>query len=211
MTSSPRTLGALFYDQFELLDMYGPLEMFASIEPGIEIVSVADRKGPVGPVRGPKTDVEYDFEDCPKLDLLLVPGGLGTIAALANEPLLDFLRKRSDEAEVVMSVCSGSALLAKAGVLDGQRATSNKQFFDLAAQQSDRVEWVPEARWVDAGKMVTSSGVSAGMDMAIGVIRRLYSDEEAERICALTEYQPHTDPDTDPFAKYLNAMMPSEG
>jgi len=211
VTDPKLTLGAVFYDQFELLDSYGPLEMFGSLGPALSIVTVAEQAGPVASAQGPKTVAEYGFDDCPKLDLVLLPGGIGTLAALANERLLDFLRKRSTEAEVTMSVCSGSALLAKAGLLDGLRATSNKQFFDLAVQQSDRVEWAEAARWVDAGKFVTSSGVSAGMDMALAVIARLFSEADAQRIADLTEYTRHTDPDVDPFVRHLNAMMPAAG
>jgi putative intracellular protease/amidase len=202
------TLGAIFYDQFELLDVYGPLEMFGWVGEQLSIVSVAEQAGRVAPVKGPATLAEFGFDDCPKLDLILVPGGLGTFAALESETFLDFLRKRAAEAAVTMSVCTGSALLAKAGVLDGLRATSNKQFFDLAVQQSERVEWVEAARWVDAGRVVTSSGVSAGMDMALAVIERLFSSEDAERIAELTEYERQTDPDSDPFVRCLNSAIP---
>lgn len=202
------TLGAVFYDQFEMLDVYGPLEMFAWVGPGLRIVSVAEHAGPVAPAHGPKTLAEHGFADCPRLDLLLVPGGIGTLAALASEALLGFLRERAGAARLTMSVCTGSALLAKAGVLDGLRATSNKQFFDLSVQQSDRVDWVQEARWVDAGRVVTSSGVSAGMDMALAVIERLFGKDHAERIGALTEYTRQRDPTVDPFVRHLNEAMP---
>ena len=86
--------------------------------------------------QGPETVARHGFGDCPALDLLLLPGGIGTLAQLANEPLHDFLRARSRSAEVTMSVCSGSAILAKAGLLDGRRATSNKIFFELARSQA---------------------------------------------------------------------------
>ena len=140
----------------------------------------------------------------------MLPGGFGTIAQLENEALLEFLRMRGDEAQVTMSVCSGSAILAKAGVLDGLRATSNKQFFALATGQGERVDWVTEARWVDAGNFVTSSGVSAGMDMALAVIERLFGSERAEAIAVLTEYEWHRDPTWDPFVKYLNKASQAE-
>ena len=103
-----------------------------------------------------------------------------------------------------MSVCSGSAILAKAGLLDGRRATSNKQFFSLATAQSEKVEWIEQARWVEDDNMVTSSGVSAGIDMALAIIARLYSLEHAEKIAAWTEYEWHQDATWDPFVKYLN-------
>lgn len=204
MTEATKTLGAIFYEDFELLDMYGPLEMFGSIGPELEIVCVAEQAGEVKSAQGPRAVAERSFADCPPLDLLLLPGGVGTLSQFANEPLLEFLRARCPSAEVTMSVCSGSALLAKAGVLDGRRATSNKQFFGLATSQSEKVDWVEAARWVEDGPFVTSSGVSAGMDMALSVIGRLWGAERADLIAILTEYEPQRDPTHDPFVRYLN-------
>lgn len=204
MTRERRRLGAILYPQFELLDLYGPLEMFGCLEQEIEIVTVAEHEGPVASTPGVETVARFDFSDCPELDLLLLPGGIGTVPQLSNQPLLDFLRKRSPQAEVTMSVCSGSALLARAGLLDGRRATSNKMFFELARSQSDAVRWVTEARWVEDGPFATSSGVSAGTDMALAVIARLYGRERAEQIAVFTEYSWHRDADHDPFVAYLD-------
>ncbi len=200
----PLTLGAVLYEGFELLDTYGPLEMFGSVGPELEIVTVAQQAGPVASAQGPKTLAEHGFADCPDLDLILLPGGIGTLNELQNPALLRFLVERAPAAKVTMSVCSGSAILAKAGLLDGRRATSNKQFFKLATDQSEKVDWVEAARWVDDGDRVTSSGVSAGMDMALAVIERLFDTQRAEAIAALTEYEWHRDPTQDPFVKYLN-------
>jgi putative intracellular protease/amidase len=202
--TKPRTLGAILYPKFELLDLYGPLEMFGTVGPEIEIVTVAQAPGPVASTPGVETVASYGFDDCPALDLLLLPGGLGTIPELQNEALLEFLRARAPRAEVTMSVCSGSALLAKAGLLDGRRATSNKVFFSLASDQSDKVDWVTEARWVEDGPFVTSSGVSAGTDMSLAVIARIFGRERAEKVAMLAEYEWSSDAGRDPFAKYLN-------
>ena len=199
-----RTLGAVLYPGFELLDLYGPLEMFGSLGPDVRIVTVAEQAGSVRSAQGPETVAEHGFDACPDLDLLLLPGGIGTLEQLANEKMLDFLRARAADAEITMSVCSGSAILAKAGLLDGQRATSNKVFFELARSQSAAVHWVEEARWVDAGRFVTSSGVSAGTDMALAVIERLFGAARAEAVAILTEYQWHREAAQDPFASYLN-------
>lgn len=199
-----RTLGAIFYPGFELLDVYGPLEMFGSVGPELRIVTVAQNAGPVASTQGPTTLAQCGFTDCPPLDLILLPGGIGTIPELSNELVLNFLRQRSATAQITMSVCSGSAILAKAGLLDGRRATSNKQFFSLATAQSEKVQWIEQARWVEDGNMVTSSGVSAGIDMALAVIARLYGRERAELIAMYTEYEWHQDAGWDPFVKYLN-------
>ena len=202
--ATPRRLGAILYDRFELLDLYGPLEMFGCLGAEVAIVTVAERKGPVASTPGVETVARFDFADCPHLDLILLPGGIGTLPQLENTVLRDFLRDRSAAAQVTMSVCSGSALLAKAGLLDGRRATSNKIFFALARSQGEKVKWQTEARWVEDGPFATSSGVSAGTDMALAVIARLYGRERAEQIAILTEYTWHTDADRDPFSAYLD-------
>lgn len=206
-----RKLGVILYEGFELLDVFGPAEMFGNVGPELETLIVAQSSGPVASAQGPKVLAEAGFDDCPQLDLILLPGGIGTLQELANEPMLEFLRKQSAGAEITTSVCSGSAILARAGVLDGLRATSNKQFFSLATSQSDKVDWVEEARWVDAGRFVTSSGVSAGMDMALAVIERLYGSERAEAIANLTEYEWQRDPTRDPFVRFLNQAPPIPG
>jgi transcriptional regulator GlxA family with amidase domain len=199
-----RTLGAVLYEDFELLDLYGPLEMFGSIGAGLRIVTVAEKTGPVASFQRPKTVAEFDFASVPKLDLILLPGGFGTIAQLENPAMLDFLRRRAATAEVTMSVCSGSAILAKAGLLDGRRATSNKQFFELARAQGAAVNWIEQARWVDDGPFATSSGVSAGTDMALAVIAKLYGREIAQEIAESTEYEWQQDSTRDPFVRFLN-------
>ena len=133
-----------------------------------------------------------------------LPGGIGTVPQLENPAMLAFLRAQAARAEIVMSVCSGSALLAKAGLLDGRRATSNKHFFSLATAQSDKVDWVTHARWVEDDRFVTSSGVSAGIDMALAVIARLYGRGHAEQVARMTEYEWQADAGRDPFSQYLN-------
>lgn len=198
---APHTLGAVLYPQFEPLDLYGPLEMFGTVA---RIVTVAEQPGAVASTPGVETVARHGFADCPKLDLLLLPGGIGSLAQSANLALLGFLKERAAEAEIVMSVCSGSGILAAAGLLDGRRATTNKLYFDLIAQAGPGVEWVREARWVEDGRFVTSSGVSAGTDMALAVIARLHGAERAERIAVATEYTWHRDADRDPFARHLN-------
>ena len=87
-----RTLGAILYKNFELLDLFGPLEMFGNIVPGIKIVTVAEQPGPVRSAQGPKTVAEYGFGECPRLDLILLPGGIGTLEQFKNPAVLNFLR-----------------------------------------------------------------------------------------------------------------------
>ena len=197
-----RTLGIVLYEGFELLDVYGPAEMFGNLGERMKVVMLAPEAGEVTSAQGPKTVAEYGFDDCPPLDIVMVPGGFGTLQQMNNPTMLEWLRERAEEAEIVCSVCSGSAILAKAGLLDGRRATSNKQYFSFAVAQGPDVEWVKEARWVDDGDRVTSSGVSAGIDMSLAIIARLYGTEVAENLANLTEYTWHRDADVDPFARF---------
>ncbi len=198
------TLGVLLYKDFELLDVFGPVEMFGNVGSELKIVMVAEEAGEIKSYQGPKAVADFGFDDCPHLDILLVPGGFGTLPMLNNKTTLDWIKERSAKADITTSVCSGSAILAKAGVLDGKKATSNKVYFSLATAQSGEVDWVEKARWVDDGVVVTSSGVSAGIDMALAVIARLWGEERAEQIATLTEYEWHRDPTDDPFVQYLN-------
>lgn len=196
---NPKTIGVVLYRGFEVLDVYGPVEMWGNVNE-YKIVTVAEEAGPVTSSQGTKSVAEYSFSDCPQVDVLLVPGGMGTLIEVNNEALLAFLKKQHEQTELTTSVCSGSWLLAKAGILDGLRATSNKLYFKQATTISDKVEWTPDARWVEDGKVITSSGVSAGMDMALHVIRKLKGEAEAEKIARWTEYVWNRDPGNDPFA-----------
>ncbi|MEM7016785.1 MAG: DJ-1/PfpI family protein [Pseudomonadota bacterium] len=214
----PIKVGGVLYPGFEMLDYFGPLEMFSML--GAEQVSlytVAQEAGPVASAIaaevgiGPKVVADYTFNDLPQMDVVLVPGGFGTIPELANQALLDFLVKQATDAKVVASVCTGSALLAKSGLLDGKRATSNKQFFALATQQSAAVQWVEAARWVKDGKFYTSSGVSAGTDMAVAIIEELLGPEVRDTVLKGAEYTWHADAESDPFASELNVAARALG
>lgn len=200
-TKQTRTLGAVLFPGFELLDVFGPLEMFGVLTGMIEIAVVAEKPGPVKSAQGPETMAHHGFDLCPHLDLILVPGGIGTRAEVDNPAMLDFLRRRVPEAEIAMTVCTGTALFARAGLLDGRRATTNKMVFQWVTEQGPNVDWVRAARWVEDGPFATSSGVSAGMDMSLAVIARLYGEDVAKTVAVGTEYEWHRDASWDPFAR----------
>lgn len=196
-----RTLGVVLFPGFELLDAYGPLEAFGHLTDLFRIVQVADQAGPVVSAQGPRVVADVSLADAPRLDWLLVPGGIGTREEVENSKLLEWLAARSASAERVTSVCTGSAVLARAGVLDGHRATSNKAVFGWVKTQGPRVTWIPEARWVNDGKFSTSSGVSAGIDMALDLISTHVGPDAAEALARGMEYEWHRDAGWDPFAK----------
>ena len=123
---------------------------------------------------------------------------------MQNERLLGLLRGLAGKAQFVASVCTGSALLARAGLLDGRKATSNKKAFEWAVSQGPNVTWVREARWIEDGRLFTSSGVSAGMDMTLGLIQRLFDRNTSLQIAKDAEYTWHEDSSIDPFARALS-------
>lgn len=120
---------------------------------------------------------------------------------MSNDVFLQWIIAQSKSCEYVTSVCTGSALLAKAGILDGLRATTNKKAFDWATSQGERVHWVKEARWVEDGRFFTSSGVSAGIDMTLALIQKMLGQEMANSIATLAEYEWQSDAGRDPFAR----------
>jgi len=198
--AKPLKIGAVIFPGFELLDIYGPLEMFGLLRERVSITMLAEKAGTVSSNQGPKGIADVAMADVSGLDVLLVPGGWGTRTEVENAPFIELLRTRAQEARFVASICTGSALLAKTGVLDGKKATSNKLAFDWVASQGPNVTWVREARWVEDGRFFTSSGVSAGMDMSLGLIRHIFGREMSLQIARWAEYTWQEDPSMDPFA-----------
>lgn len=196
-----KQLGVVLFPGFELLDVFGPVEMFGNLPGVVEVSMVAERAGAVASAQGPEVLAKYGFANCPPMDMLLVPGGMGTRNEIDNPAMLEFLQQRVATAEIAMTVCTGTALFARAGVLDGHRATTNKMWFQWVADHGPKVEWVKEARWVEDGKFATSSGVSAGIDMALAIVRRLCGDDVSDNLAKMAEYDWHKDASWDPFAR----------
>jgi putative intracellular protease/amidase len=196
-----KKIGALVFPDFELLDLYGPLEMFAFLGDKVEILVVGQNGGVVPAKGGPKTQCDLSYDDDAAFDMLLIPGGAGTRQEVTNPATLNWVRSQAEKAELVMTVCTGSTLLSATGLLDGHRATTNKRAFEWATSLGPNVDWVKKARWVEDGKYFTSSGVSAGMDMALEVIAQQFGMEAAETTAISAEYDWHKDANHDPFAE----------
>ncbi|WP_420136927.1 DJ-1/PfpI family protein [Sphingomonas sp.] len=197
--SGQKRIGIILFNEFETLDVFGPVQMLGRL-PDYRLVAITQDGTAVTSSQGLISLAHHAFLDAPHLDILLVPGGMGTRREIENLVLLDFLRARSDDADYVTSVCTGAALLAKAGILDGRNATTNKAAFDWVAGQSDKVAWQRHARWVADGKFMTSSGVSAGTDMALALVASLHDRDTAEKTAREAEYVWNDDPHKDPFA-----------
>ncbi len=201
--SSPIGVGAVLFDGFELLDFYGPLEMFGLLEHDAKVSVVAERKGPVRSSSGPCGVAEGTLATSGGFDVLLIPGGIGTRKEISNPGLLTELKRLAESSRIVATVCTGSLLLAATGLLDGRRATSNKRVFQFVRNHAPKVNWIAQARWVEDGHYFTSSGISAGMDMALAIISKLFGRERSLQIARRAEYEWHEDSSWDPFALTL--------
>jgi transcriptional regulator GlxA family with amidase domain len=206
-------VGVVLFPGFEVLDVYGPLEMFAALADRpdgraggrVEISMLAENPGAVPSSQGPSSVADAALADARGPDVLLVPGGWGTRREAENAAFIGALARQCGDARFVAGVCTGSALLARAGVLDGKSATTNKRAFAWVASQGPRVNWVAQARWVEDGKYFTSSGVTAGMDMALGLIAHVFGRDASVGIAQGAEYEWHEDKGWDPFAR-LNGL-----
>lgn len=196
-----RTLAALVFPGFETLDYFGPIEMLGGFGEETEIITVAKGSAPVPSCHGQRIVVDKTISEKNDYDLLFIPGGDTALIEGKDEELLQWIREASANAEKVMAVCTGTVLLGISGVLDGRKATTNKLDFTKTVHLAPHVEWVKEARWVEDGKFFTSSGVSAGMDMALAVMADLFGLEMAEKLALGCEYEWHKDAGRDPFAK----------
>lgn len=186
------------FDGYETLDAMGPVEFFGHAPDAVlHFVSLAG--GLVASRQGFAVQTEA-LGSLAKGAVLLVPGGQGTRALVGDAGFLQALREAAGQAAYVLSVCTGSALLAAAGLLDGRRATGNKKAFAWTRSVRPQVDWQSRARWVRDGKFYTSSGVSAGMDMTLGFIDDHFGEEEAQRIARHCEYCRSQDAGDDPFA-----------
>jgi len=192
-------VGILIFDDVEVLDFAGPFEVFSRtrMRPGVEsrrssegapfnVYSVARIKEPVIATGGLEIQPRYDFTNCPPVDLLVVPGGWGTRRLLDNDDTLSWIRKVAEGGARITSVCTGSLLLAKAGLLKNKAATTHWGALETLAALDPTIK-VCRKRYVDQG-IVTSAGISAGIDMALYVVGELLGPEVSEDTARYMEY-----------------------
>lgn len=188
----------ILFDAFETLDVFGPVEVIGKLDQYYEIEFYSERGGAVRSSQNAKVE-SMPLTGIEGKGIALIPGGFGTRKEVNNGALIEVIRHIADDSQFVLTVCTGSALLAKTGLLFGRRATTNKMAFDWVVEQDRGVSWVRKARWVNDGKYYTSSGVSAGIDMTLGFVRDRHGMEIAERISKGIEYIWNKDAEYDPF------------
>jgi transcriptional regulator GlxA family with amidase domain len=199
--TSQRRIDLVLFDGFQLLDVFGPVELFSRYPDAISLRFLGPAVGAVRSSQGVEVVATRSYADAGSPDIVMVPGGAGTRALVGDEPFLEWLREWAGDAVMVSSVCTGSAVLAAAGLLEGFRATSNKRSFAWAASHGRDVEWVPQARWVEDRSRWTSSGIAAGMDMAAALLATIVGADATQEAADAAELEIHSDPAWDPFAR----------
>ncbi|MFV8783643.1 DJ-1/PfpI family protein [Microbulbifer sp. SA54] len=186
-------VGIYIYENAEVLDFSGPFEVFstanrlASAEEQFDVFLVAEHSTPVAARGGFSVNPHYDFSSHPKIDVLIVVGGVHT-GELAKPEVIDWVAATSEKADMVASVCTGAFILAKAGLLSGLKVTTHwEDIPDLARAHPD-LTVMESVRWVDEGKLITSGGISAGIDMSLHLVSRLAGSELANKTARQMEF-----------------------
>jgi len=182
----PMSVGIFIYEGVEILDFSGPSEVFAATN-GFRPFLVAMTKAPVTSQGFIQVTPQYSIEDCPPTDILVFPGG-ATNRLLGEEKLINWIAERSKTNQFMMSVCTGAALLSKAGLLDGKEATTFHGFIPQLQEMTPKAKIHSQTRFVDNGQVVTTAGVSAGIDGALHVVSRIKGEAAAKATAKYMEY-----------------------
>lgn len=182
----PPTVAILLFDGVQIIDYSGPWEVFG--QAGFKVHTVAEKLEPVTTAFGQKVIADYTFDNSPKVDILLLPGGGGVRKAVDNPHLIKWIQDKAKDANYVMSVCTGAFLLAKAGLLDGLTATTFHDAIGRLAEAAPKTKVVYDQRYVDNGRVITTAGLSSGIDGALHVVAKILGQGQAQSEAFGLEY-----------------------
>lgn len=190
-----RNVAIMIFDDVEILDFCGPYEVFGVSRDYqdakthlFNVYTIAEKDAPVITANGMSVNPAYTLENCPKPDILLIPGGNGTRREMNNTHITGWVAELAPQTELVLSVCTGALILANAQLLEGLSATTYHTAFDLLQELEPNVTLKRGERFVDNGHVVTSAGISAGIDMSLYIVARLHGIEQARWTAAHMEY-----------------------
>ncbi len=192
-------ISVILFDNFETLDVFGPIDIISKLPEQYKIQYYSLQGEIITSSQNSKQQT-ISMENIPTGGILLVPGGIGTRELVEDVKFIDALKKAAKTSKYILTVCTGSALLARTGLLDKKLATSNKRAFYWVVGISTKVLWQEKARWTVDGNIYTSSGITAGMDMMLGFISDLHGRQATTDIAKRLEYQWNEDKDDDKFA-----------
>lgn len=193
-----KRVGIFIFDDIEVLDFCGPFEVLSVTRVEelkrekstsafeIKLISILGEK--VITKGGMKVEADYSFETCPKLDILIIPGGLGTRKLMYEEIVLNFVKQKASEVELLSSVCTGSLILASARLLENTKATTHWKSLQRMEDEFKNVKVIKDKNFVEDKNIITSAGISAGIDMALYIVKKYFGEEVARNTAKHMEY-----------------------
>lgn len=188
-----RNVAILIFDDVEILDFCGPFEVFSVAERSVEdslfnVYIVSEFGNNIYTRNGLKIEPKYSIFDCPAPDILIIPGGQGSRIEMNNLRILNWIKECEKKCQLVLSVCTGALLLANCGLLAGIKATTHYLSYDLLQKLETSCQVIRGKRFIDSGKIITSGGISAGIDMSLYVVSKLYGNGIVEKTKEIMEY-----------------------
>ena len=191
-----KSVGILIYDDVEVLDFTGPFEVFSTTKspdddsPLFQVHLIAESdQAPITTVGGMRVMPHVSYDQCPALDILLVPGGVGSRRQMLRPTTLEFVKRQATTVSLLTSVCTGALVLAKAGLLNGKTVTTHWTALDLLQEVCPECTVDRTKHWVVDGNLMASAGISAGIDMSLKVVERCYGEKVARRTAKTMEYR----------------------
>jgi transcriptional regulator GlxA family with amidase domain len=187
-------VAVLLFDDVEVLDFTGPLQVFSSTSvtgqgTPFHVFTCAEKTRAVWASNHLSVNPQFPLHNCPAPDVLVVPGGWGTREQMLNEPVIRWIKNTAPRCQVVLSVCTGALLLAKAGLLDDQTATTHHDALDLLRRTAPRTTVLESKRFVDNGRVVVAAGIAAGIDASLYVVAKLLGPAVAQATAGHLEYE----------------------
>lgn len=191
-----RNVGILIFNDVEVMDFCGPFEVFSVADKvnqdnPFNVFTISEKLDPVYAANNLCVNAKYSIDNCPELDILIIPGGQGARREINNKTILDWIKSNYPRLELLLTVCTGSAIVGKCGLLNGMTVTTHHAALDLLRKAAPDAKVVSGKRYIDNGKIITSGGVSSGIDMSLYVIGKLLGEETVQKTIDLMEYNWH--------------------
>ncbi|WCL50634.1 DJ-1/PfpI family protein [Leptospira sp. GIMC2001] len=186
-------IGILIFNDIELLDFAGPFEVF-SVTNALNkydlcnTFTVAEKRLEIKTVNGLKVNPDFDIMNCPKIDILIIPGGTGTRNLLENDTILNWIKNSYEISQFTFTVCSGSRLLGKIGLINNIKYTTHHEVFEDMIKIAPKALLIKNERFIDSGKILSSAGISAGIDLSLYMVEKLFGNKIMEQTKTYMEY-----------------------
>jgi len=194
-----KNVAILIFEGVQIIDYTGPYEVLGQVR-GLDVFTVSETGKTITTAMGMSVNPKFSFETAPEPDIIVVPGG-NAEQAYGNPRVISWLQEKAAKADYVMSVCNGAFILAKAGLLDGKKATTFYGLINELREFAPKTEVVTDQRFVDNGKVITSAGLSSGIDAALHLVSKLKGEVRAKELALHLEY------DWDPESKFARAAL----